>query len=218
LFPLAADTETIAEARGILATARDVCHDLGIKWIPNQAAFSEVTMMGDPTKRHSQPWYRDVPSDHPSMQGDILVVAPSMKGRLSPAEWKPIVAASMIYHAKLNTRKILGIIAMAAPFTIAIGAGILAVLFSPDINLDFGQFGLLLVAAYLSLTLSPFPFVLWFERRLWLTADRQAADYAGQQSMIQVLEKVESFKIAELEGGRTNSLPSLAQRIVSLKK
>jgi|SRR5205807_6786169 len=61
IVPLAADTETIAEARGILATARDVCHDLGIKWIPNQVAFSEVTMMGDPTKRHSQPWYSDVP-------------------------------------------------------------------------------------------------------------------------------------------------------------
>jgi len=215
---LAAGPETIAETRGILATARDVCHDLGIKWVPNQVAFSEVTMIGDPTRRHSQPWYRDVPSDHPVMQGDVLVVAPSMKGRVSPAEWKPIVAASMIYYARLNTRKILGIIAMVAPFARAIGAGILAVVFSSDINLDFGQFGLLLTLAWLGLTLSPFPFVLWFERRLWLTADRQAADYAGQQFMIQVLERIESFKIAELEGGRTSSLPSVAQRIVSLKK
>ena len=167
------DRETLAETHSILTVAQDVCRDLRIKWIPSKVVFSEVRWGGDPTQPIHQGFaFRDVPSDHPAMQGDILVVAPSMKGRLSSAEWKPIVAASMIYYAKLNTRKILGIVAMVAPFALAIGAGILAVILSPNINVDFGQFMLLLTLAWLGLTLSPFPFVLWYERRLWLTADR----------------------------------------------
>jgi hypothetical protein len=56
------------------------------------------------------------------------------------------------------------------------------------------------------------------EKGLWLKADRTAADYVETQNMINILEKVATFKIPETEGSRTSLLPSLDHRIASLKQ
>jgi hypothetical protein len=211
---LSVDSESHAEAQAILAVALEVCGDLRINWIPRQVAFSDVYLLGDITRRRTQPWYGDVPSDHPVMQGDTFHIASSMKGRLSPVEWRPLIAASMIFYSKLNIRKIFGITVIVAPFVIAAGLGILALLSS----IDFLTFLVLLTAAWLFVTLGPYLLVARYEKGLWLKADRAAADYVGTQNMINILERVAAFKIPETEGSRASLLPSLERRIASLKR
>ncbi|HZY47068.1 MAG TPA: hypothetical protein VFE96_04655 [Candidatus Bathyarchaeia archaeon] len=215
---MSADLDSIEEARAILASAQEVRRDFGIKWIPVEVAFSDTYLMGDVTRPRTNPWYQDVPSDHPVMQGDTLVVAPSMKGRLSPAEWRPIVAASMIYYSKLNLKKNLGIMAIVLPIVLVVSAGILALLVSPNMVIPWNDVGLLLIGAYLGITLGSYMLVARYERDLWLKADRMAAEYVGPGVMLGILEKVDGFKISELEGSRGSTMPSLAQRIAMLRQ
>jgi len=150
------------------------------------------------------------------MSGDTLYVAPSMKGRLRPDEWIPIVASSMIYYAKLATRKDIGIIARILLAIIPVGAGFYSLYIS---RIDFLDFLILMTLAWPGVSIPVF-FVLIqpYQRKLWFKADRIAADYAGLLNTIGVLEKIQDFHIPELEGGRFNDKPSVSQRIAKLRK
>ena len=214
---LSDDAQSSAEASEILAITRDVCQKLGIRWIPDKVSWAEVYLSGDMTSiSRTFPVYSDVPGDHPVMFRDTLFVAPSMMGRLQPEEWRPIVASSMIYYAKMATRKTLGIAVRVTSLVLLAAAGLIALLLA---GLGFWDFMLLLLAAYLGVTLGAgFLLVPPYERGLWLKADRIAADYAGPLVMLRALEKVQELHITELEGGRASNKPSLAQRIAKLKQ
>jgi hypothetical protein len=178
--------------------------------------WDDVYYSGDPTYARGWAVYRDVPADRPVMHWDTLYVSPSMKGRLLPEEWRPIVVASMIYYAKLATRKDIGIISRIALLLLLVGAGLYALLLA---GIGFWDFMLLLLAVYLGVTLGgAFLLVVPYQRKLWLKADRIAAGYVGHMIMIAALEKVQGFRITELEGGRFSDKPSLAERIVKLRK
>jgi hypothetical protein len=179
-------------------------------------SWAEAYYSGEMTTPRSSPVAFDVPSDHPVMFSDTLYVASSMMGRLRPEEWRPIVASSMIYYAKLATRKDVGIITRMTLFVLLVGAGLFALLLA---GIGFWDFMLLLLAVYLGVTLGGvFLLVNPYLRNLWLKADRIAADYVGHMVMIAVLEKVQGFRITELEGGRFGDKPSLTERIVALRK
>ena len=207
-----------AEAVAILAITRDVCQRLGIKWIPENVSWAEVYLPADPTNLpslESFPFYQDVPGDHPVMFRDTLYVAPSMQGKLQPEEWRPIVAASMIYYAMLNTKRTLGIALRVMSVVLLVGLGLFALLLA---GLGFWAFIEVLLFTYLGVTLAAFLLITPYKKGLWLKADRMAAEYVGPQVMFEVLEKIQEFRITELEGGRTSDKPSLAQRITKLKQ
>jgi len=195
------DGASLAEASTILTIARDICERLTINWVPLKVSWDPVFYSGG----SKYPNFQDVPSDHPVMSGDTLYVAPSMKGRLRPDEWIPIVASSMIYYAKLATRKDIGIIARILLAIIPVGAGFYSLI--------------LMTLAWPGVSIPVF-FVLIqpYQRKLWFKADRIAADYAGLLNTIGVLEKIQDFHIPELEGGRFNDKPSVSQRIAKLRK
>jgi len=162
------------------------------------------------------PMFQDVPSDHPAMVWDTLYVSPSMKGRLRPDEWIPIIASSMIYYAKLAIRKDVGIIARTLLLLLPVGWGF----YSLYVNgLDFLDLAFLMSLAWAGMGTVDLLFLIKpYQRKLWFKADRMAADYAGLSSMIGVLEKIQDFHIPELEGGRFNDKPSVSQRIAKLRK
>ena len=207
-----------AESSAILSVTRDACRHLNISWVPDRVMWAESYFSGQyaATAVRFPLSFRDVPSDHPAMFGDTLYVAPSMIGRLQPEEWRPIVASSMIYYAKLATRKDIGMIVRVAPFVLLVGAGLYALVLN---GLGFLDFTLLFTIAYSAVAIFVGLFLIRpYQRELWLRSDRIAAKYVGYPIMIGVLEKVQGFRISELEGGRFNNLPSLAERIARLRE
>ena len=179
-------------------------------------SWDDVYYSGDPTYARGWAVYRDVPSDRPVMHWDTLYVSPSMKERLLPEEWRPIVASSMIYYAKLATRKDIGIITRMTLLLLLVGAGLYALVLA---GITFGDFILLLLGIYLGVTIGGVLFLVFpYLRNLWLKSDELAADYVGPLIMIAVLEKVQGFHLADLEGGRLSERPSLVERIAKLRE
>ncbi len=81
------------------------------------------------------------------------------------------------------------------------------------------DFVLLLSVAYLGVTMVGLFFLVNpYLRGRWLKADRIAAGYVGPLTMLGVLEKIQGFHLTELEGGRFNDKPSLAERIAKLRE
>ncbi len=204
-----------SEASSILVIAKDICEQLRISWVPRRMSWSDLYSPHDLTDPRSPPVFFDVPSDHPVMFGDTLYVAPSMMGRLRPEEWRPIVASSMIYYSKLVTRKDFGIIIRMAPLVVLVGGSLYALLLA---GMDFWDFSLLLVLAFVGVAIMGVFFLIApYRRKLWLRADRIAADYVGLLVMIGALEKIQAFGIREFEGRRFSDKPSLGQRISKLR-
>ena len=212
------ETSAAAEASAILALTRDACQHLNISWVPDRVMWAESYFSGQyiSTVARYPTSFRDVPSDHPVMFRDALYVAPSMMGRLQPEEWRPIVASSMIYHAKLATRKAIGIIVRLAPFCCTSRSKSLCS--GPQGARFLGFHAIVCDRAFGCDIFGVLFLIAPYQRKLWLKSDQIASEYVGYPIMIGVLDRVQGFRISELEGGRFNNLPSLAERIAILRE
>ncbi len=151
-----------------------------------------------------------------------------MKGKLGPQEWRPLLASSLIYEARLSLRRNIGFIFLSTPIIIdAVGwwelfavsnpaSGISALLLILDIA---GLFGALLLSGFL---------VKRFTRRLRLRADTLAAEHVGRETLERALEKMKTLGLVDTYAGLTwgrgypfsselmNGRPTLAERITNL--
>ncbi len=158
----------------------------------------------------------------------IRVILPiEMKGKLGPGEWRPLLASSLIYEARLSLRRSIGFIFLSTPIIIdAVGwvelfavsnpaSGIPALLLILDIA---GLFGALLLSGFL---------VKRFTRRLRLRADTLAAEHVGRETLERVLEKMKTLGLVDTYAGTwgrgypfsselMNGRPTLAERITNL--
>ena len=171
---------------------------------------------------------RDVPVGWCVFTWDKVTLPTEMKGKLGPEEWRPLLASSLIYEARLRLRRNIGFIFLSTPITIdALGwwelfavstpaSGIPALLLIIDIA---GLFGALLLSGFL---------VKWFTRRLRLRADKLAAVHVGRETLERVLEKMKTLGLVDTYAGLTwgrgypfsfelmNGRPTLAERITNL--
>jgi len=173
---------------------------------------------------------RDVPVGWCVFSWDTVILPTGMKGKLDPEEWRPLLASSLIYEARLSLRRNLGFILLSTPIIIdALGwwelfavstpvSDIPALLLIIDIA---GLFGALALSGLL---------VKRFSRRLRLRADTLAAELVGREPLEIVLEKMKALELvdsyagvgwgggypfsSELASGR----PSLAERITHLNR
>jgi len=173
---------------------------------------------------------RDIPVGWCVFSWDRVILPTEMKGKLGPEEWRPLLASSLIYEARLSLRRNIGFIFLSTPITIdAVGwwelfavstpaSGIPALLLIIDIA---GLFGTLLLSGFL---------VKWFTRRLRLRADTLAAEHVGRETLERVLEKMKTLGLVDTYAGLTwgkgypfsfelmNGRPTLAERITNLNR
>ena len=154
---------------------------------------------------------RDVPVGWCVFTWDTVILPTEMKGKLDPEEWRPLLASSLIYEAKLRIKRDLVFIFLSTP-----ASGIPALLLILDIA---GLFGALAIIGLL---------VKWFSRRLRLRADTLAAELVGRESLERVLEKMKGQGLVDSYAGVTwgggypfsselmNGRPTLTERITNL--
>src|SRR5437879_9880841 len=91
----------MAEA-GIQPVVNELCERLGITWVPRKIVWTDTYESGW-TK--NGPGLVDVPSDHPVIREDKVMLAESMKGKLGLEEWRTLLACSIIYYRRLDSKK-----------------------------------------------------------------------------------------------------------------
>jgi Zn-dependent protease with chaperone function len=131
-----------------------------------------------------------------------------LKGRLEPEEWRPLLASSLIYEAKLKLKKTLGIVATAVA-SIILGLAVITLfaLLDPKGAVYF------VIPAFLGS-------VVWllFGIPFRFEADRLATQLVGKEPLIHVLEKINGMELEDKDvGGRLARRPSLEERIENLR-
>jgi len=226
---------TDADEKHILRIANEIIDDLNISIFRlNSVVWTEdlpITLVDTetPVPEMAGMVRRDVPVGWSVFTWDRVILNPQMKGKLSPAEWRPLLVSSLIYEARLRGRRDLATILAWTPFIIdGIGwwwlfavwtsePGIPALLAITD---SVGLIAAFLVGGLLS---------RWLSKRLRLEADNLASALVGLEILKRVLEKMESLGLADgyagslwgmgypFSGELMSGRPTLAERIRNLE-
>ena len=175
---------------------------------------------------------RDVPIGWCVFTWDRVILPTEMKGKLDPEEWRPLLASSLIYEAKLRINRYLGIIFVSIPIIIdALGWWELFVVSTPASGIP--ALLLILDVAWLfpAFFLTGF-LAKWFSRRLRLKADKIAAELVGRETLLALLEKMKALGLVDQYAGLNwgislsskypfatefmNGRPTLTERITNL--
>jgi hypothetical protein len=155
------------------------------------------------------------------LYGEIILPA-QMVGKLTPEEWRPLVASSIVFQYTIIRRRNLG----ALPLIVLPLAGAVALVFVLVRALDPTRSnGLLDVALVGSVLVAPvlliMPFLNRYSQGGRLQADREAARIVGRDSMLRSLARVRDLG-QELNLRRRfwgyGFAPSLDQRIAKLQR
>ena len=144
----------------------------------------------------------------------ILQLSDRAMGRLSPEEWRPILASGLLYYKNLNRGMLKAILptmatALLSPFIIL-----------ADIKLVDGSFSGILfdlidIALIIILVLSIIPFMI-LHKKLYLEMDDKAVQIVGKESLIASLTKLASIDQSMTTGKTGFFRPSIHERIQHL--
>jgi hypothetical protein len=198
--------ETVKELAGTLGIARDPLR--GIIWV----AFMANAL--------------DWPAF--SLHGE-LALRPELRGKLSPVEWRPLLASSLVFETRFRGRERLLRVYFLSSFAISIVSTILFFILITRYLLPSGPVyastgrglaGLLTLfffAVFFLLIALPAPYF----RRLRLKADQIAIEQFGTQSdLLTALKKIQGMSIRS--GGRIGRLttmePTISRRLQNLTR
>jgi len=188
----------------IVKVGKEVCQLLGVK-----SKLSRVSW------RKWSPFVR-VSSDDCIFAGGVLALAWWMRGRLTPSEWRPLMASSLIYNKRLF---------WTMTEDMAITMIMMVILGIGGIGLFFEILGTAGVLLYLILLFGPFLQYRFSQEKgkLKLKADVEAAKLLGTDAHLAVLEKIDSLRIDDMELRKKRRLsryfsssPSLTERIQNI--
>ena len=137
---------------------------------------------------------RGLGSDQCDFDSGDVILPKVLRNRLSPIEWKPLLASQLIYERRSSLTILARWLAsiLLIIFTWVPAVGFLAA--------DYGDYGLLLA---MSLIIPITIFCTWFFshelRSVRLNADDKAASIVGPQEFLNVLEKMDSFHFKDIE-------------------
>ncbi len=190
------------EDQGIVDIARELCQRLGITRIHPQTV----------SWREKRGLVRVAP-DLVFFTMDNIMLPKSLMGKLEPEEWKPLLASSLIYHWKSQSKVALGMMVRTIPIILLVPIGLLLL---DRILSQFGLFRIILLAVYLPLTVVG---ILYFQilAYLRLDCDRRAAELAGPENLLRALKKIESLDIEKPRRLAHLVRPSIQQRINHLQ-
>lgn len=230
-----ASQTTDADDQHILRIANEIIDTLHISiFRPNSVAWAEdlpITLVdtGTPVPELAGMVKRDVPVGWSVFTWDRVILNPQMKGKLSPAEWRPLLVSSLIYEARLRRRRDLATILAWTPFILdAIGWWLLFTIWSSESGIpallaimdSVGLIAAFLIGGLLS---------KWLSKRLRLEADTLASALVGREILNRVLEKIEGLGLVDeyagslwgtgypFSGELMSGRPTLAERIRNLK-
>ena len=178
-----------------------------------------------------------LPWDQCVLGTDTIVLADSMRGRLEPDEWRPIITSALFYRKKLRTRILIGIALRALiPISVTGSLFVLLPILLPQPtawvdrygNRGTAPLGLLIMRSsvplwLLFIGLSTGVLALFYRKKMRLLADRDAADLVGAPVFLAVLTKIQGLdsndygKTKNRRGAGVNNIPTLEQRIIDLQ-
>ncbi len=196
------------EDQGIVDIARELCQRLGITRIHPQTV----------SWREKRGLVR-VPPDLVFFAMDNIMLPKSLMGKLEPEEWKPLLASSLIYHWKSQSKVALGMIVRTIPIVLLLPVGL--VFLDRILSNQFRLFRIILLAVYLPLSLIAVVYSqilsLRNMKRVRLDCDRRAAELAGPENLLRALKKIESLDIEKPRRLAHLVRPSIQQRINHLQ-
>jgi hypothetical protein len=152
---------------------------------------------------------------------DKVFLPLEMKGKLENEEWRPLLASSLIYEAKLRNKRYLGKMLVSTPLVIdAVGWLALLAVSNPDSGIPKLLLILDIVGLIVAIVVAGF-LAQWVSRRLRLRADTLAAEHIGREVLQTVLEKMKAFGLVDSYAGigwDDRGRPTLAARLTNLDK
>lgn len=148
---------------------------------------------------------------------DEVLLPWSLKENLDLEDWRHLLAASLIYSAKLRRKRVLGVAAAIASVVLLALVTLAILYFIWPSGSSLSLIVVLLGTAVL--LLMGLPFVSPFLKSLRLQADKLAAEYVGKDSLMRVLRKIIDLHLSVADiGGWTISRSSLEERLAALAR
>jgi hypothetical protein len=180
---------------------------------------------------------RRVWSDFCSVKRDRIILPSSLKGRLSPEEWKPIIASStmLTQPGEIRQEFLRGFRRLGATGGLAVGSFTLVIAvisLVSGVGLEGiltgrgGAYSFLVLGLLFTFALLGFAYGRRRERpyftRIILEADLRASSIVGREHFVHVLSKIDSFHLKDVEKAKTgysrfNFRPSITDRISNLQ-
>ena len=168
-------------------------------------------------------WADDIGPDLVIVQFGEVRLPRRMMGRLSAEDWRPLLAASILYNYVLlrdkNRTSLIRLVLPVGIGEIPLIFALLVVLRLPDRNLSI-ELLWATVALWAIYTLSLLRFYTkWLWRDLPYTADRRAADAIGKEVLLSALARYgEAISATGYPRKRVHLWPTVSQRIERLQK
>lgn len=210
------------EDGGILTRAGELSDLLGVSFRP-----VGITWMGNLGHILSLPSDQSLFAVKGPRRGHVILPI-ALKERLELDEWRPLLASGMFYQLRPEVRRIWSVAVRLVTTSI-----IVAIVFPfllPLIGLSIISFqaeGLILLALALWIIL-PRAVNFHVVRKLRLKTDRRVAEILGREQFLQVLEKINSLHIVDLDERKGEKLtmwkrrvspwPTITERIDNLKR
>ncbi len=201
------------EDRIILEDTKELCRQLGIS--PVRYNPYRVEWVEGFSKSKSGPVHV-LGAELCNFDPSLITLQKSLKGRLDPKDWKPLIASKLILDYKLMGevtrhvlfRVLLPISAMFLVVGIALGYLLYLLLDPwPQVWLPLYMFAVFLSALITVLALAG-PHV----ERAITQADRESAALVGKRELLDSLRKIESMGLEHLKGG--NRLRRLFHKVL----
>ncbi len=152
-------------------------------------------------------------------QGDIKLPRQLM-GQLTPEEWRPLLASSIIYYGRFRVWPMIGGFFLPMSIGAFTLAAVLLVILRMSASPFFKEllFATIVGWTFFSLFMTR-RFFFGTMRRLRFVADAKAAEVVGRESFILVLSKIDGLNLNYRPRfvGRYNISPTTRQRLENLK-
>ena len=167
-------------------------------------------------------WDDGLPLDRVIVRYSEVKLPSGMKGRLTPEDWRPLIASSIIYNQSLYRAQRRGsIVRLVLPLGVGEVPLIFALLQIFHMRNEQATIELILIIAGWILFASSVLWlhIHWLWRSLFYAADKRAAEIVGMATILESLRKSRDA-ISALRGStkRLRLLPNINQRIRKLDK